>query len=78
MIRPSPNPTRYFGNILAPVIIVAVNNAAAAWWWGLMWPVVINVFFGILCYYFLSEVLLPHPRPHTSSAPSPLHRRETA
>lgn len=46
---------QYFGNILAPVIIVAVNNAAAAWWWGLMWPVVINIFFGILCYYFLSE-----------------------
>lgn len=44
---------QYFGNILAPVIIIACNMAGAAWWWGLMWPVVINAGWGVICYYFL-------------------------
>ena len=47
--------SRYFGNILAPFIIVGCNNAGVAWWWGLMWPVIINFAFGVVCYYFLPK-----------------------
>lgn len=46
---------QYFGNILAPIIIVACNNFGVAWWWGLMWPVIINAGFGVVCYYFLPQ-----------------------
>lgn len=44
---------QYFGNILAPLIIILCNKAGAAWWWGLMWPVIINASWGMLCYYVL-------------------------
>jgi len=45
---------QYFGNIVAPVIIIAVNFTGAKWWWGLMWPVIINAGWGMICYYGLS------------------------
>jgi len=44
---------QYFGNIVAPVIIIFCNMAGLAWWWGLMWPVIINAGWGMICYYFL-------------------------
>jgi len=44
---------QYFGNIVAPVIIIGCNAAHAKWWWGLMWPVVINASWGMVCYYAL-------------------------
>lgn len=56
---------QYFGNILAPVIILGVSATGVAWWWGLMWPVILNIAFGALCWYGLSE------RPPVAGAPPP-------
>uniref|UniRef100_A0A7S3JXP8 Major facilitator superfamily (MFS) profile domain-containing protein n=1 Tax=Aureoumbra lagunensis TaxID=44058 RepID=A0A7S3JXP8_9STRA len=44
---------QYFGNILAPFIIIGCNYYHAKWWWGLMWPVILNAFWGLICIAFL-------------------------
>ena len=58
---------QYFGNIVAPVIIIACNAAGARWWWGLMWAVLINAGWGVVC-LFLPASPEAHARAEAAAA----------
>ena len=59
---------QYFGNIVAPVIIIGCNAVGAKWWWGLMWAVIINASWGVVCHLCLPYSPESHARAEAAAA----------
>mgnify|MGYP002011006909 CR=1 FL=1 len=59
---------QYLGNIIAPVIIVLCNVSHAKWWWGLMWAVIINASWGVVCHLCLPYSPESHARAEAAAA----------